>query len=197
MSGALISIIGPPASGKTTTAEWLCEALPARMIREDYAGNPFLVEAYLGREELALPAQLYFLLSRVSQLSLDVCPAGGVAVSDYGFCQDAIYAACNLSKEGLTTYRRLAEPAGEMVKSADVLVHLDAPEGLLLDRIARRGRRHEAVFTGEFLNALRRAYREIAAACDCPVVPVDVGAVNLLEDDARVRLLGEIRKALP
>lgn len=197
MSGPLVSIIGPPASGKTTTAEWLARALPARLIREDYAGNPFLAEAYLGRSDLALPAQLHFLFSRVWQLNRQSWPAEGTTVTDYGFCQDAVYAARNLSGEALAVYRGLLEPAETMVKRPDVLVHLDAPAGVLLERIARRGRRHERVFTAEFIDALRGAYEQAAAQSRCPVVRIDAGAVDLFGDDAREKLLRRIREALP
>ena len=68
MSAALISIIGPPAVGKTTLAALLAAKLPAELIREDYAGNPFLADSYAGSEQARLPGQLYFLLSRVGQL---------------------------------------------------------------------------------------------------------------------------------
>ncbi len=197
MSAALVSIIGPPGSGKTTAAEWLCGALPARLLREDYAGNPFLAEAYLGRSELALPAQLYFLFSRVSQLSRQTWPREGLAVSDYGFCQDAIYAAGNLSGPDLATYRRLAEPAASMVKPPDLLVHLDAKAEVLLERIALRGRRHEAVFTAEFLNRLRRAYEGVCQNGRCPVVHVEVASTDLLAAGPRQVLLERIREALP
>ena len=81
MAAALISIIGPPASGKTTMAHWLAEALPGRLILEDYAGNPFLPGSYQGREELALPAQLYFLFSRVSQLNREAWAGQGAAAA--------------------------------------------------------------------------------------------------------------------
>ena len=54
-----------------------------------------------------------------------------------------------------------------MVKTPDVLVHLDAPARVLLERIARRGRRHEEVFTAEFIDALRREYERAAAECCC------------------------------
>lgn len=197
MSAALISIIGAPGAGKTTMAEWLAEALPSRMIREDYAGNPFLEESYLGRGDLALPAQLYFLFSRISQLSLAGWPASGVFVSDYGFCQDAVYAAHNLHREDLAVYHRLAEPADKLVKPVDVLVYLDGSAPVLLERIACRGRRHERVFTAEFLNAIRDAYREIARAGGCPVVAIDVGAVDLQQAGTRARLLRQIRELLP
>jgi deoxyadenosine/deoxycytidine kinase len=196
MAAALVSIIGPPASGKTTVAQWLAEALDARLIREDYQGNPFLSESYLGRADLVLPAQLYFLYSRVAQLCRANWPAAGVAVSDYGFCQDAAYADINLSAADLAVYRRVAAPAGDVVKRPDVLICLDGSDAVLLDRIARRGRRHETVFTADFLESMRRAYRRIADAAECPVVSVDTGRVNLLEKPAQTELTGRIQELL-
>ena len=196
MAGSLVSIIGPPAVGKTTTAHWLAEALDARLILEDYQGNPFLSESYLGHCELALPAQLYFLFSRISQLSRDSWPTSGVSVSDYGFCQDAIYAQTNLSAQDVETYRRLSAPAGEVVKSPDVIIHLDGDESLLLERIFRRGRGYESTFSADFLSTMRAAYREVSTSAECPVLMTDVGEIDLLAEPGRGELLGRVREAL-
>ena len=197
MAAALISIIGPPASGKTTLAHWLAEALPGRLILEDYAGNPFLPGSCQGREELALPAQLYFLFSRVSQLNRESWPGQGAAVSDYGFCQDAVYAEARLRGEDMATYRRLAEPAATAVKPPDVLVYLDADGKALLERIARRGREYEKVITLDFLAGMRQAYRGAVVAAPCRVLTVEAGTTDLLAEDGRAGLLREIREALP
>lgn len=196
MSAKLISIIGPPAVGKTTLAEHLARDLPARMVREDYVGNPFLADFFLGRAEFALPAQLFFLFSRLNQLKSDVLADGETIVSDYGFCQDAVYADGNLSQDDLLVYHRLAGPVEKMVKQPDVLVHLDGPEDLLLMRIAHRGRRYETVFTADFLARLRRAYRKIVAGADCPVINIDVGEVDILAESDQAKLLRDIREVL-
>jgi len=193
---ALISIIGPPAVGKTTLAESLAGRLPARLLREDYAGNPFLAASYMGQAELALPAQLHFLFSRITQLRVGDWPEDGTAVSDYGFCQDAIYAAGNLTGADLAVYHRLARPAAKVVKTPDVLIHLDGPERLLLERIARRGRPHEATFDERFLRRLRGQYEAAAASAKCPVLAVDVDKVNLMDVTACENLLARVREAM-
>ncbi len=197
MSVLLISIIGPPAVGKTTLAETLAAELPARIIYEDYAGNPFLADFFLGRREFALPAQFYFLFSRLGQLNPAAMTDDETVVSDYGFCQDAVYAAENLSKDDLAVYHRLAGAVGEMVKSPDVLIHLDGAEDILLERIARRGRRYEKVFSADFLARMREAYREIVPAADCPVINIDVGEVDLRQESSRIQLFSDIREHLP
>ena len=196
MSARLISIIGPPASGKTTLAEGLAEALPARLVREDYAGNPFLTDSYLGRREFALPSQLYFLFSRLSQLNLQTWPADGIVVTDYGFCQDAVYAAASLGDEDLATYRRLSAGADGMVTAPDLLICLDGPEQELLDRIARRGRRHETAFTPSFLAALRRAYERIVSETSGAVLRIDAAAIDLRRDADRREITRRVREAM-
>jgi deoxyadenosine/deoxycytidine kinase len=77
MAAKLISIIGPVAVGKTTLAEALARELPGDVLYEDYASNPFLAESFTTQAELMLPSQLYFLLSRVRQLSRSTCRAEG------------------------------------------------------------------------------------------------------------------------
>ena len=196
MAAALISIIGPPGAGKTTLGEWLSRQLPGRLLREDYAGNPFLEAFYLGRAELALPAQLYFLFSRIGQLRAADWPADGAAVGDYGFCQDAIYAARNLTGGDLAIYRRLAAPAAGLIKAPDVLIRLDGPEQLLLERIAARGRRHETAFDEDLLRCLRREYEAAAASADCPVLAIDVAKTDLMNQAACREVLAAVREAM-
>ena len=111
-------------------------------------------------------------------------------------CQDAVYAARNLTAGDLAVYHRLAGPAAKRVKPPDLIIHLDGAESLLLERIARRGRRHEACFAADFLSWMRRAYEEVAASAGCPVLAVDVGAVNLMEAGPRRELVGKVREAL-
>jgi len=179
VSAKLISIIGPPAVGKTTLAELLCEELAAELIREDYAGNPFLSEAYLGDNKAMLPSQLYFLLSRVKQLSLETWSQDGLFISDYGFCQDRIYANEKLISDDLGLYERVARRVGGLVKQPDVLINLDATIETLLERIAERGREFEKVFTAEFLSSMREDYKQIRQDLICPIIDIDSNKVDI------------------
>ena len=122
MSATLISIIGPPAVGKTTLAEGLSTELPGELIYEDYEGNPFLADSYTGGGDACLPAQLYYLMSRVKQLALAAWPVEGRFISDYGFCQDRIFAERRLGADDLKLYRRVARRVEGLVKGPDVLL---------------------------------------------------------------------------
>jgi len=188
VSARLISIIGPPAAGKTTLAELLAEKLPAGLIREDYAGNPFLADAFAGSPEARLPGQLYFLLSRGGQLQRADWPANGLLVSDYGFCQDRLFAQLQLSRNEMTVYDRIARRIERLIQPPDVLVHLDAAEETLLERIARRGRPFEAAIT--------REYNEAVTDAACPVIALDAGRGDVRSGECLENLIARIREQL-
>ncbi len=181
MKAGLISIIGPPAVGKTTLAERLAELLPAAVIYEDYAGNPFLADSYTSGCDACLPAQLYYLISRTGQLSRSAIAPGKLFVSDYGFCQDRIFAEVKLSPGDLAIYEKVLERMADMVRPPDLLIRLDASEETLLERIADRGRAFERSMTAEFISSLRVLYNGIDSRVACPVLDMDCDATDLRE----------------
>lgn len=193
MSASLISLIGPPAVGKTTLARRLARDTGATLICEDFEGNPFLADSYLHDRDACLPAQLFFLLSRVKQLSLASWPEYGLAVSDYGFCQDRIYASAKLTEDEMSLYVKVACRVEGLVRQPDVIVHLDAPMEVLRSRIALRGREYEKAMTPEFLTEMRQAYNDIDKTVNCPVVFVDTHVQDLRQGDLRGELIEEIR----
>lgn len=196
LDAKLISIIGPPAVGKTTLAEALATELPAELVREDYVGNPFLAESYAGASDARLPGQLYFLMSRVGQLSISSWPAEGLRVSDYGFLQDRIFARVRLCPDDMAAYERVARRLEGLVRPPDIVIHLDAAEPVLLQRIAGRGRTFERAMTSEFLAALRNDYNDACAALPCQVLRVDCHRNDLRQATGRASLLAEIRDRL-
>lgn len=196
LTAKLISIIGPPAVGKTTLAEGLSAELPAQLLREDYAGNPFLGDSYVGGPEARLPSQLYFLMSRAKQLARATWPATGRVVSDYGYCQDRVFARERLDEEARGVYRRVARRVDPLVQSPDVVIALDAGVETLLRRIAERGRGFEAAMTGEFLARMREAYAAAEGELSCPVLRVDCDAADLRDPAWRAGVAREIRQHL-
>ncbi len=196
MSAKLISVIGPPAAGKTTLAEYLATALPGELIREDYTGNPFLSESYIGDADSRLPNELYFLISRVRQLSAADWPSSGTFVSDYGFCQDPMFARLLLSEEDFRLYQRVAHRCERFVHPPDLLVCLDASAEVLLARIAERGREYEKTMTIEFLSAMRTEYDTLPAWATCPTVTIDTEAADIRDAEQCEKLLPTIREKL-
>jgi len=196
VSSALVSIMGPPASGKTTLAENLAGLLPARIIREDYTGNPFLADSYTHNGRAKLPGQLYFLLSRVNQLSRRELSSAGLCVSDYAFCQDAIFASLRLSESDMQAYSAVAERVAQSVRSPDVIIWLRAPVKLLLERIAARARDYEKAMSAEFLDEISKQYAIASDNMDCSVIELDSESVNV-RDIAECRRIGrKVREKL-
>ncbi len=196
MSAPLISIIGPVAAGKTTLATWLARQLGGTLLREDFEGNPFLSDSYTGNAAAALPAQMYYLLSRVAQLNEARWPEAGIVVSDYGMCQDRIYAAEKLSAEDMATYDALARKLVAQTVAPSIIIHLDASVETLLARIVQRGRGFEQAMDEALLSRMRLAYNDIERQCSCPVFRVNTDAIDLLGDTARQELLTEVQAIL-
>ena len=196
MSAKLISIIGPVGCGKTTLAANLARVMDGECIRERFASNPFLADAYRGQSAARLPAQLYFLLSRAGQLNRTGWPDEGLFVSDYGFCQDRLFARAKLSPEELSLYEPIHERLAAHVHPPDLLVLLDAPEAELLRRIAARGREFEKAITREFLRDQRAAYAQLAAEVACPVLRVANDVTDLREPAALTALADTVRMML-
>ncbi|HHH75511.1 MAG TPA: hypothetical protein ENL03_00635, partial [Phycisphaerae bacterium] len=196
-SARLVSIIGPPAAGKTTLAEGLAGELDADVLYEDYQGNPFIADSYLGLSAADLPCQLYFLLSRAKQLATAAWPTDGIVVADYGFCQDAIYAGTFLAGSDMQAYNHSASRIATLLKRPDLLISLDCPEQVLLDRIARRGRGYEKAMTREFISQMRQAYRnlDLAAEARC-VMKIDCEAMDFRQALAIQDVAGRVKRML-
>ncbi len=181
MPAGLISIIGPVAAGKTTLATSLAKSFGARLLKEDYAGNPFLTESYTGDLAARLPGQIYFLMSRAKQFAEATWPQQGLCIADHGFCQDEVFAAQRLSAEDRRIYEQVLTRVAPLIHPPDVLVSLDASAKTLRRRIARRGREFERVMDEAFLESLRRRYRRVEAEATCHVIRIDCDAVDLRE----------------
>jgi deoxyadenosine/deoxycytidine kinase len=193
MPAELVSIIGPPASGKTTLATIVAEQLGAELVLEDYAGNPFLNESYMGEASAKLPAQLYFLMSRVQQLSTFTMPEKGVVVSDYGFMQDRVYAEMRLGKADLEVYQALWERLEPLVRPPSVCVLLLATPQTLCRRIRARGRDHEQGFSPLFLDTMQETYIDwVHATPDTPVVVVDTDEVDFRDPQQADGIIGDL-----
>ena len=200
MSATLISIIGPPAAGKTTLASALAGQLPAEIIKEDYAGNPFLAESFAGDAAARLPGQLYFLMSRLGQLAISSWPGEGVFVSDYGYCQDRIFAGLILEPDDLRLYERIARRIDGIVQPPHLLIHLDADPSTLLERIDKRGRQFERAMFADFLQSLRNAHRQAvqsARQAGCPIISLDTAGHDFRQGSQLARLVEQIRQVLP
>jgi deoxyguanosine kinase len=139
-----LAIEGPIGVGKTRLAERLATKLEATTVLED-TDNPFLADFYADRPGSALQAQLFYLLNRHRQLTgkrqADLFLQ--TTICDYVFDKDKIFAYLNLDDNELFIYQRLFDLLARDVPPPDLVVYLQAPTELLMERLRRRAREQE------------------------------------------------------
>lgn len=155
-----IAIEGPIGVGKTSLARKLAASLGAELVLEQAAENPFLERFYRNPRVGALPAQLYFLFQRAQQLAQlkqgDLF--AGSRVADYLLAKDRLFARLTLDEDEFALYEQVAGKLEIDAPQPDLVVYLQAPVDVLLDRIARRGIGYEALIDRAYLERLNEAY---------------------------------------
>jgi deoxyguanosine kinase len=182
-----LAIEGPIGVGKTSLARRLAATLDAQLVLEEAEQNPVLERFYRNPRVGALPAQLYFLFQRAQQQAAltqqDLF--GSVRVSDYLLAKDDLFAHMILDEEEYGLYRQVHERLAIDAPKPDLVVYLQAPVDILLDRIARRGIAHESLIDRTYLTRLNEAYaRFFHAYDDSPLLIVNAANIDLVGNEA-------------
>ena len=131
----IISITGVIGVGKTTLAKKLSSIFGSKLLLEPYDTNPFMPEVYAGKKEMALDSQLYFLTSRVCQLNPNALPQRQVAICDYIFDKELIYAKRLLDEKQLALYEQTYPPLASNISAATLVIYLTGSTKKCLERI--------------------------------------------------------------
>jgi deoxyadenosine/deoxycytidine kinase len=193
-----IVVEGPIGVGKTSLARLLAQSFSAQAVLEDAAQNPFLERFYRSPRTGALPAQLYFLFQRCQQLAAlnqqDLFAP--VRVADYLWEKDRLFARITLDEAEFALYEQVSGRLDVHPPRPDLVVYLQAPADVLLERIARRAVAYEHYIEREYLVRLNEAYarffHEYEAA---PLLIVNAAAIDPVNNPADyAELLGAIRR---
>jgi deoxyadenosine/deoxycytidine kinase len=176
-----IAVEGPIGVGKTSLARRLATSLSAQGVLEEAAQNPFLERFYKNPRAGALPAQLYFLLQRAQQLAAlkqaDLFTT--VRVADYLLEKDRLFARVTLDDAEYALYEQLYARLDVQVPKPDLVVYLQAPVDVLLERIARRGVAHEQYIDRGYLERLNEAYARFFHEFDAaPLLIVNAASID-------------------
>ena len=155
-----IAVEGPIGVGKTSLAHRLCTSLAAQGVFEQAAQNPFLERFYKNPRAGALPTQLHFLLQRAQQLAAlqQADLFAQVRVADYLLEKDRLFARVTLDDAEYSLYEQLYARLDIQAPKPDLVVYLQAPVDVLLERIARRGVDYEQHIDRQYLEKLNQAY---------------------------------------
>ncbi len=186
--------------GKTTLCRLLESERAAQLVLEPHEDNPFLEPFYREPRRYALPVQMYFLLTRwrqldrIRQLSL----FHDWVVSDYTFDKDRLFAEKTLDGDELELYDRFADNLRRDIPTPDLVVMLESPLDVLLQRIRDRGIAGEDQIDRQYLTDLAERYDRLWSTWKrCPVLRVDNSQLNYQSDpEARIEVLARIDRAL-
>ena len=181
-----IVVEGPIGVGKTTLARRLARSFGSELILEQADENPFLERFYRNPKSAALQTQLFFLFQRTRQLEdmrqhdlFDI-----VRVADYLIDKDRLFARLTLDEEEFALYDQISARLAIDMPLPDLVVYLQAPSDVLLQRIARRGIRYEQQIEREYLEKLQEAYARFFLAYDTsPLLIVNAAEADFVNNE--------------
>ncbi|HWW78225.1 MAG TPA: deoxynucleoside kinase [Steroidobacteraceae bacterium] len=182
-----IVIEGPIGVGKSSLTRRLCASLDAEAVLEQAAENPFLERFYRNPRDGALPAQLYFLFQRAQQLAAlnQQDMFAPLRVADYLLEKDRLFARVTLDDAEFGLYEQVYTKLDVQAPKPDLVVYLQAPVDVLLERIAKRGIRYEQQIERAYLERLNEAYarffHEYEAA---PLLIVNAASIDPINNQA-------------
>ncbi len=181
-----IIVEGPVGVGKTSLAKRLAQSFNTELLLEGADENPFLQRFYKDPKAAALPTQLFFLFQRAQQVQAlrqgDMFRP--VRVADFLIEKDKLFAQLTLDDEELKLYDQAYQHLALDTPQPDLVIYLQAPVNVLLERIHKRNREYEQHIDADYLQRLVDAYaRFFHQYNDAPLLIVNAAEINLVDSD--------------
>ncbi len=200
-STSYIVVEGPIGVGKTSLARRLADSFGSELLLEGPDDNPFLERYYQNPRDAAFATQMYFLMQRAEQLGRlrqsDLFATTRVA--DFLFDKDRLFAQLTLQPEEYGLYRKVHDAIALDAVPPDLVIYLQAPVEVLLERIRRRGIDYEQTISADYLARLCDAYVEFFYHYEqSPLLIVNAAEIDLVDNDADYQqLLDRVRGLQP
>jgi len=187
-----IVVEGPIGVGKTSLARRLAEVYRATALLEQPGANPFLERFYQSRTHFALPTQLFFLFQRARQITAlkqrELFSSG--YVSDFLIDKDKLFARVNLDDDELRLYEQVYNQMSLELPQPDLVVYLQAPLDVLLERVQRRGMDYERAIDRDYLQSVVEGYTQFFHHYNAaPLLVVNAADINFVDSDEDFRTL--------
>ena len=191
-SPGYIVVEGPIGVGKTTLAGKLALSFGSDLLLEGADKNPFMEKFYENPQAAALPTQLFFLLQRARQLKemRQQDMFNPVRVADFLIDKDRLFAELTLDADELDLYEQVYTSLTIDAPSPDLVVYLQAPVETLLERIQKRGLKHERFIEAAYLQRLCDAYIQFFYQYNnAPLLIVNAADIDFANNDDDYQLL--------
>jgi deoxyadenosine/deoxycytidine kinase len=187
-----VVVEGPIGVGKTTLAQKLSQAFGSDLMLERPEDNPFLERFYQSRKQFALPTQLYFLFQRARQLQ--ELKQGDmfrpVRVADFLLEKDSLFARLTLDDDEWRLYEQVYAQFSLDLPVPDLVIYLQAPVDVLMERVRRRGNEYERAIERAYLESIVEGYtRFFYHYTSAPLLVVNAAEVNFVDSDQDFRML--------
>ena len=187
-----IAIEGAIGVGKTTLAKRISDTIKCDTLFEDYIDNPFLKEFYDQNQSNSFSTQLFFLLRRIDQ-SQKVIEMDGLLISDFYFGKDDLFAKLNLNELEYSVYLEIREKLMFIPPTPDLIIYLQAPTDILLERIKKRGLEMEMNMKKKYIDSVNEVYmRHFHEYNSSPVLIINTSNVDINNENDFQILIQEI-----
>tara|TARA_B100000035_G_scaffold314678_1_gene331766 strand:- start:56 stop:682 length:627 start_codon:yes stop_codon:yes gene_type:complete len=187
-----IAVEGAIGVGKTTLVKRISNSIKCDTIFEDYADNPFLKTFYDSNSSNSFSTQLYFLLKRLEQSKLFINNKN-LILSDFYFGKDDLFAKLNLNEVEYNMYSEIREKLNFNPPIPDLIIYLQAPTDILIDRIKRRNLSFETKMKKKYIESVNDIYmRHFHEYKLSPLLIINTSNVNIYNENDFQILIKEI-----
>ncbi|HEY9034409.1 MAG TPA: deoxynucleoside kinase [Pseudomonadales bacterium] len=187
-----IVVEGPIGVGKTALVKRMAEAFHYQSLLEQADSNPFLEKFYENRQQNALATQLFFLFQRARLLEdlhqQDLFEP--LRIADFMIEKDRLFAELLLADEEFKLYDMVYQRLAIEAPRPDLVIYLQAPPHILLQRIQQRGLRAEQSINVDYLEQITEAYsRFFHFYDDAPLLIINAEQMDMIDDERIFRSL--------
>ncbi len=189
-----IAVEGPIGVGKTSLANRLAREFNYDTLLEPTAEHVLLERFYKDQRRHAFSTQLFFLLHRAEQVAWLESQGWFEPrlIADFIMEKDRLFAETTLDAEELKLYHQVARTLSLSWRQPDLVIYLQAPPRILLERVRRRGIRSEANCSLQYLTDVSQVYTAFFQRFDAaPLLVVDASECNFSGIDRHFEALLE------